>query len=369
MSKFRWGLAGGTALATIIGLAAIPLAQAQSPQTRPNTVRLEKSPLSGGVLMARAIRSGRVQLRGEALGAPPPAGLSCKPRPCALPNVQASGNGGQPVDEDPLSIDPNNNKHLVSGGNDYNCGSSLRGFFASTDGGKTWIHKCGPVGPGTTGGFGDPAIAWDLNGNVFSAGIDGLSSGDTQISVSKSTDNGNTWGTPVAAAKATGLFMDKEWLEADTNPGSPHANALYVSVTQFSGNNSRIGVSHSTDGGNTWTLVNVGTQQIYPTSVDQFSDLAVGADGTVYAAWLRCPATGPAGDCGDTDAAMYMSKSTDGGNKFILLPIVAFAPFTDHCRTHRSASATFRSSQSITPRPAQTSAGCMSSIIPGPART
>ena len=48
--------------------------------------------------------------------------------------------------------------------------------------------------------------------------------------------------------------------------------------------------------------------------MDQFSDLAVGADGTVYVSWQRCPANGQAGDCGGTVATFLLSKSTDGGN-------------------------------------------------------
>src|ERR1051326_6731828 len=111
-------------------------------------------------------------------------------------------------------------------------------------------------------------------------------------------------------------------------------------MTQFAGNNTRIGVSHSTDGGATWHLVNVDSQQIYP-NLDQFSDLAIGADGTVYVSWMRCTANGPTGDCGGdlaigadgtvyvswmrctangptgdcggTTASQWFSKSTDGG--------------------------------------------------------
>ena len=98
MSRIRWGLFATAAL-TIAALGAMPLAQAQSPQARPNTVHLEKSPLSGGVLMARAIRAGLIHLPGGTNGAVKPPSLNCKPAPCALPNVQASG-GSQPVDED-----------------------------------------------------------------------------------------------------------------------------------------------------------------------------------------------------------------------------------------------------------------------------
>jgi hypothetical protein len=103
-------------------------------------------------------------------------------------------------------------------------------------------------------------------------------------------------------------------MEIDTNHTSPHANCLYVSNTQFDANSdSEISVSHSCNHGASWSTVVVDTKQIYPTEVDQFSDLAIGKDGTVYVSWMRCPATGTTGDCGGTVAKMLVSKSTDGG--------------------------------------------------------
>jgi hypothetical protein len=57
----------------------------------------------------------------------------------------------------------------------------------------------------------------------------------------------------------------------------------------------------------------VDTEQLFPT-VDQFSDLAIGRDGTVYVSWMRCTANEPTGDCGGTTATSLLSKSTDGGN-------------------------------------------------------
>ena len=261
--------------------------------------------------MARAVRNGTVRLPFAPKGAPPPA-LKCTPAPCTLPNVQAS-EGGSPVDETPISIDPNNAKHILTAGNDYNCSSSLQGYFASTNGGTSFNHSCGTLVSGAGGGDGDPVVGWDLNSIAYRGGIDAAA--NLEIVIGTSPDFGTTWGTPVVAVAAAGVDMDKPWLEVDTNANSPNKNNLYVSVTEFySNNDSQIGVSHSTDGGKTWKLVNVSTRQIWPNSVDQFSDMAIGDDGMVYLTWQRCPVTGPTGDCGGTTATMYISKSADGGD-------------------------------------------------------
>ena len=298
------------ALASVsVGLmAAASVSQAGVPTKAP--VQLEKSPFSGGVLMGRAIRAGRVKLP---VSLPPnlQPTLKCTPAPCVLPNVQAS-EGGQPVDETPVSVDPLNFKHVLTAGNDYNCSQSLQGYFASVDGGSTFNHSCGTLAPGASSGLGDPVVGWDLNGNAYRGGINVY--GYYEIVIGKSTDFGQTWSTPVVAASISGIYMDKPWLEIDTGAVSPRKNTLYVSVTQFDGsNNSQIGVSHSVDGGATWQLVNVDSQQAYP-AIDQFSDLAIGADGTVYVSWMRCTANGPTGDCGGTTATQMVSKSTDGGS-------------------------------------------------------
>jgi len=294
---------------SIVALLGSNASQAGDSQ-RPAPVHLAKSPLSGGVLMSRAIRSGMVKLSAGLPSGVHPA-LNCNPGPCTLPNVQAS-EGGQPVDEDPISVDPNDPKHVLTAGNDYNCGSSLQGYFASINGGKTFNHSCGTLAAGAGGGDGDPVVGWDLNQVAYRGGIDNAS--NLEIVIGNSVDFGTTWSTPVVAVAVAGIDMDKPWLEIDTNAASPRKNTLYISNTEFySNNDSQIAVSRSTDGGATWKLVNVSTRQIWPNSVDQFSDLAIGDDGTVYLTWQRCPVTGPTGDCGGTTASMYISKSTDGG--------------------------------------------------------
>jgi hypothetical protein len=299
------------ALCMALGLAFAFYAIATSAQ---NPLVLPVSPKSTSLLVGEAFHRGAIQL-------PPSAGtsfdapaLTCSPLPCVLPNVQASG-GTNIANEDPIAYNPSNTSQLLTGANDYSCSSSLQGFYASSDGGSTWTRTCLPVLPGGDGD-GDPMVGYDLNNVAYAGGIQVGSPGQV-IVVSRSTNNGTSWSAPVVAAVPTlsGGVTDKGWLEIDTNPASPLKNCLYVSNTQFDANsNSEISVSHSCDGGKTWVTKVVDTKQIYPASVDQFSDLAISKNGTVYVSWMRCPATGPTGDCGGTKVKMLASRSTDGGN-------------------------------------------------------
>jgi hypothetical protein len=300
-------------LAAMAALAAILAAgglSSRAQPAQPSHPWLVKSPLSASFQMARAINAGilRPSTGGEAIQ--PPA-LKCKPRPCALPNVRAS-RGPQPVNQTPMAVDPNAG-NLLTAGNDYNC-PSLQGYYISVSGGASWSRSCGTVASGSTGGGGQPIVGWDLNEVAYRGGADMFSQSTSGIVVDKSTDLGATWSTPVIAARVFGLLMDKPWMEIDNNLASPFKNTIYVSATEVTNNNSnsRIAVTHSSDGGATWSLVNVDTLQIFP-KVDQFSDLAITDDGTVYVSWMRCTASGPTNDCGGTTASMWFSKSTNQG--------------------------------------------------------
>jgi hypothetical protein len=281
---------------------------------RPSHAALEKLPYSDDVLMARALRSGRIPW--PAGLARPPAqnlGQTCSPAPCALPNVRASS-GHKPVSEAPLAVNPLNSKELIIGGMDYSCRSSLQGFWTSSDGGSTWSGSCAPVIKGATGGEGDPVVGYDLNGNAWRGGLDVLKTGQSEVVVSNSSDNGKTWSAPAVAVNLPKLQSDKPWLAIDTGANSPDKNTIYISSTQFDAeNNSQIYVTHSADGGQSWQSVAVASQAVWP-QVDQFSDLAIGANGTVYVSYMSCTATGPAKDCGDRAALLYVEQSTDGGN-------------------------------------------------------
>ena len=295
-------------LASVPAIAALGL-MLPADAAPAKTAKLENLPYSGSVLVARAIRAGTIHLANGHATAQQPGVL---PKKKVLKDVDADAGTTQAVDETPIAANPLNPKQLITGGNDYAC-SSVRGFWTSNDGGKTWSGACAKDESGSTSGGGDPVVGYDLNGTVYQGGIDFLSNGDWAVSVASSTNNGQTWNAPVQAVQLGTDLADKPWLEIDTNANSSHKNNLYISNTMFgAGSSTTIYVTTSTDGGKTWKSVAASPTNNLP-NIYQFSDLAIGSDGTVYLSYMNCPGNGPNGNCADTLSTMYFQKSTDGG--------------------------------------------------------
>jgi hypothetical protein len=134
------------------------------------------------------------------------------------------------------------------------------------------------------------------------------------VGFQKSAD-GTHWSKPAAALRLPGLtFPFETAFTVDTNAGSPRVNSVYVSGVMWShqGSQNQVMVSHSTDGGVTWTQA--AAEQVQYPAGDDFTRMAVGKDGTVFLTWMRCPGTGPDKSCSDYTGHMMFSKSTDGGN-------------------------------------------------------
>ena len=211
---------------------------------------------------------------------------------------------------DPLIVtNPLNQKELLLGSVDYNCPGGGLGFHLSRDGGSTWtVVEC-------MGGF-DPSVGFDRNGTAYVAAEVSDSEVNGLVAVQKSTD-GAHWSKRFIALHLPGYaFPIWTSLTVDTNPGSPRVNSLYVSgvmVLDQNQSKNQVWVSHSTDGGATWTQVAVDRVQTYPAE-DRYTRTAVGKDGTVYVTWMHCPAAGADESCGDSVLHVMLSKSTDGGN-------------------------------------------------------
>jgi hypothetical protein len=137
-------------------------------------------------------------------------------------------------------------------------GASDIGWNTSTDGGTTWQHGMLPgittyQGGGTWARVSDPAVAYDAKhgtwmvaGLVIDSNVNGAG-----VTVSRST-NGTTWQNPVIAVGNDGKGYDKEWIVCDNTSTSPNYGNCYVEVDVTSSGNAVV-MSRSTDGGATWS--------------------------------------------------------------------------------------------------------------------
>jgi hypothetical protein len=259
----------------------------------------------------------------QSVGAPrlPATGkLNCSPAPCVLPPTQAS-EGGSIVTDSLIVSNPLNQKELLLGSFDGNCYPSALGFHLSRDGGSTWNRVlCMPFI--TTKNLlyepsFEPSVGYDHNGTAYAAGFYNDNEGGSHgfLAVQKSSD-GTHWSKPVVALRDPGqTFPFETSMAVDTSPTSRRVNNLYVSGVMWtrSGHDNQVMVSHSTDGGATWTQAAVDSVQKYPAEED-FTRMVVGKDGTVYITWMRCPGSGSDRACSENKGYMEFSQSADGGN-------------------------------------------------------
>ncbi|MGC1438449.1 MAG: sialidase family protein, partial [Terriglobales bacterium] len=225
--------------------------------------------------------------------------LRCSPAPCVLGNVLTSPN---PAVNTIIAVNPTNPMQLLSGAELQGCALA----YGSADGGSSWYFGNLSCLDG-----GDPVLAYGRDGTAYLAG------GSNDILLATTQDNGNTWSEPtiVVSPIFNGGSVLTPWLVVDNTKSSPFYNRLYIAATQQGSGQvqSQVSVSHSSDGGQTWTITTVDKVQTEP-NLDEFSRLSIASDGTVYAAWQRCTMTGRRINCGGAKAYMLLSKSSDGGN-------------------------------------------------------
>ncbi len=179
--------------------------------------------------------------------------------------------------------------------------------YVSTDGGVTFASKTmSRTWSGNTFGITfDPGVDYDKDGNFyFSFGGAPLSGNyPNSIAVSKSTNGGSTWNTPVAVTFNRNRFFDDKYYLAIDRSNSAFANRIYVSWDRNQANNQILYISYSSNGGASWSApikVNDGTSSFervigaYP-AVDQNT-------GVVYDSWHDYARN-----------IIYVDKSTNGG--------------------------------------------------------
>ena len=204
-----------------------------------------------------------------------------------------------PLSTEPhIAVNPLDPEHLVLGVIDYNFPSMSS--YVSFDGGETWE---GPnqlrYFPEDFSAAGDPVVAFDRDGNVYMASISlgfeefrlGSLVSATEISsivVSRSEDDGLTWGEAVSTARSTiettsfpdetgrergevaADFLDKPWMAIGPDPADPERDIIYIAYTEFKTRyttlyadelpfltspitETTIRVVRSSDGGATWS--------------------------------------------------------------------------------------------------------------------
>ncbi len=247
--------------------------------------------------------------------------------------IALCGTNRRQQNEPSTAVDPRDTTVIVAGSNDYctvpGAGGTWTGMYRSTDSGSHFAGSLVPGYPTDTSAegkasplqqkgivnAGDPVQAWDTQGRLFYMG---------NAFNRTAPQNGSVWvatydqdaaryvrtvivgaGTPAPKGK----FNDKTAIEVDRGTQSRNAGNVYTawSVFQGSGNN-EIVFARSTDHGATFshpTKISAGVKD------NQFADIAVTSNGTVYVAWRQFESSR-----GQQRAAVVYVRSTDGGASF-----------------------------------------------------
>jgi hypothetical protein len=280
-------------------------------------------------------------------------------------NPTPYGQDWNPDNEIAVAVDPEDPDHLLSGSNDYfyrfNNANGTRhvivptGFFTSFDGGESWIDGQIPFRSGNGAGDPSPGFVADpksptvnrpfaLMAQLENVGPNtGCCVTQGNVTVSRSGDGGQHWQRPVTVFKGHGagigpanqaVFFDKEWLTVDNYRSSPFYGRIYVTSSKFVNGlhgayiRSPIVISHSDDGGSTWSAPKVISgsdpsctfqsdgQSGTACDEDQYSYPEVASDGTVYVHFLNAQNDAEWEIENDFDEQIMVVTSTDGGNTF-----------------------------------------------------
>jgi len=213
-----------------------------------------------------------------------------------------------------ISINPTNPNNLVAGShlNNLQTGSVGCNAYFSNDGGSTWTD-IGTL-PGITVASGDPVVASDALGNHYYNCLE--FAGTNNVLVSKSTDGGASFGAPVIAASGNpSVFNDKIWIVADTFPGSPNVNNIYVSWSQISAAGTSLQFVRSTNQGTSFSApITISTG-----GANQDSHPFVAPNGDVFVVWLDL-----------SNSQIVIARSTNAGVSFgapVVIDSQFFEPF------------------------------------------
>jgi hypothetical protein len=240
---------------------------------------------------------------------------------------------------------------------------NLMRTYSSTDGGATWTAGPGPT-PAPYGGKkrcngGDPAPAIDAAGHQVVAFLatacftleslfrTGPGEFDVaRLEVATRPDAATPWRVAQVFPVRSARFDDKPAIAIDRSTTSPHAGRVYVAWTRITAGKKRgdvsllIVVSHSDDGGLTWTRpVVVPDVRDDPTT---FASLAVDTAGNLFVAWTT------------VGRKLLVDRSVDGGDHFgadVLVGEAAGLPAETVCDQPGAFGIPAQAKRCITPTP------------------
>ncbi len=199
-----------------------------------------------------------------------------------------------------IAVAPSNGNFVYAGtGEANNSGDSQygMGILHSTNGGATFTLSEGPNNIFATSGLTTSKIAVDpTNANIVYAAmgnVGGAKAFRPGVGVYKSTDGGVTWANTTASVETGDSYSDVE-----VNPTNP--SIVYMAVGTFY-TTPKSGVYESTNGGTTWTKLNLGvaTTNFGRTSIA----ISPTSPQTVYATVEDANSSG----------VLLVARSTDGG--------------------------------------------------------
>jgi hypothetical protein len=247
--------------------------------------------------------------------------LSATPLP--PDNYQISTPNSQLQNEEQVWYHPDDSNIIIADWRDFRLGYRQIGVGRSDDAGNNWVDSLVDPFHQLYNRQSDPTLTIDGDGNFYlcfldySADIPDLST----ITFIKSIDKGISWGDPHEVLSPTGIsFEDKQFITTDRTSGTNRGN-IYVAWARFP-NPTQIMFARSIGG----TLIFddpivVGPPYSYSNKcgshsgydAGQFAFPFVGADGSVYVAWIG--PTVDTTDCRFYDAIKFV-KSTNGGESF-----------------------------------------------------
>ena len=205
-----------------------------------------------------------------------------------------------------VGVNPTNAQNLICASKKF-IDPQLYHFTISTshsfDGGGTWKETPLTM-PAGWDGMSDPDLTFDHLGNAYLM-VEPLTFGAASIIgmgmyVYKSKDGGKNWDPPVQLHPDSS--DDKQWIDADANPGSPYYGNIYAVWAAYT----PLRFSRSKNQGKTWKGVGTSASgtQVQPDPCFAPS-LCIGPDGVLHVSW-HIPGS---------QNIMY-TRSVDGGDSF-----------------------------------------------------